>query len=383
MTKPRTFLGGLTPERFLRDYFQKRPLLVRGAVPDYTPPLDANELAGLACEAGIEARLITRRGQRYTLENGPFQEERFAQLGKRNWTLLVQDLDQHVPAVGALLSNLDFLPSWRIDDVMASFAADGGTVGPHYDEYDVFLLQVEGNRRWQITERFERDDLVETSRLKLLRHFEPQEEWVLEAGDMLYLPPHVAHFGVAQGPCVTYSLGCRAPSVQDLVHHFARRMAEPLDEGVRYRDPTLRLGADRYAIDPASVKRASAALSGALELTAENVARTLGTLTSLPKALFTQEPQTARTPSQVERVLRSSKGLSRALGSRWSYHVAAGRKFLFVSGQEYMFTGNATFLAYLCAHPRLDARWVTSALRRSNTAALLKELVQQRHLNGV
>src|SRR5690606_15651986 len=159
MDHGRRFLGGLSAETFLREYWQKQPLLVRGAVADYRCPIEADELAGLACEEEVESRIVVHDGTTWHLEHGPFTEPDFAARGDRNWTLLVQDLEEHMPEVGHLLQELDFLPAWRIDDVMASFAAVGGSVGPHFDEYDVFLLQVEGQRRWQISTDYERHSL--------------------------------------------------------------------------------------------------------------------------------------------------------------------------------------------------------------------------------
>jgi 50S ribosomal protein L16 3-hydroxylase len=380
MRHARTFLGGLSPEQFLRRHWQKQPLLCRSALPSYVPPVTPDELAGLACEDDVESRLITRRGQRYTLESGPFPIERFATLGSKNWTLLVQDLDVHVPGISELLGNLDFLPSWRVDDVMASFAADGGSVGPHYDEYDVFLLQVEGKRRWQISTRYDREALVENTQLKLLSDFRPEQEWVLEPGDLLYLPPHVAHFGVAQGPCVTYSLGCRAPSTAELLLHLARRAAERKSEADRYKDADQQPTRERYAIDPASVARATALIKDALPLNQEEVARGLGTLTTLPKALFASESRTPLSAARAQKRLEKVGGLRRALGSRWSYCTGASGAYLFVDGNEYPFGGDSRFLGALCATVAFEGSWLVAHTKKKVEKQLLLDLIMQRHL---
>jgi len=377
MNAPRRFLAGLSPNQFLAQHWQKKPLLCRGAVPNYTPPLSPDELAGLACETEVESRLVQRTATRYSLEVGPFPEARFHTLGKKNWTLLVQDLDQHVPAVLSLLDHLDFLPSWRVDDVMASFAADGGSVGPHYDEYDVFLLQVEGKRRWQVSELFSRDDLVKNSQLKLLRNFSPQAEWVLEPGDMLYLPPHVAHFGVAEGPCVTYSLGCRAPSVSQLVEHFAQRASSQSDEGQRYQDPDLTPTSGRFSLDAAALARTRSILNQALTFDDETLGRGLGTLATQPKALFARDAIRPLTSARAEKRLAQKRGLQRRIGSRWNHFVADKRRaYLFVDGTEFAFAGKRDFLQELCSQASLSATWIQDRQNNKVEKQLLLDLVR-------
>ncbi len=330
-----TFLGGLTPERFLDSHWQKQPLLVRGAVPNYESPVSAEELAGLACEDEVESRIVTFDGTTWQLEQGPFKARSFPKRGNADWTLLVQDLDEHVPAVGELLSHLHFLPRFRIDDIMASFAAPGGSVGPHYDEYDVFLLQVHGERRWQITQHFERTALRTDSRLKILEHFEPEQEWVLGPGDMLYLPPHVAHFGVAQTPCMTFSLGCRAPSHSDLAAQMAGMFLSELDENRRYTDQDLQTSEHSARLSPQAVSRVQAALDAVWQVTPDLAARCLGSVTTLPKLLFRQEHDgAALSDAEVRRLLKSKRPLCRRKGSRWAWHDGA-ETYLFVDGREH------------------------------------------------
>ncbi|WP_187300613.1 cupin domain-containing protein, partial [Mizugakiibacter sediminis] len=204
---------GMPPARFLREYWQKRPLLIRGAFPDFAPPLTPDDLAGLACEELALSRLVLRdrRRDRWTLRNGPFDEAAFAALPRSDWTLLVQDVDKWDADVAALLRHFRFLPTWRVDDVMVSYAADGGGVGAHVDQYDVFLLQGLGRRRWSISaDPRAPKDFRDDVELKQLRTFAPTHAWLLEPGDMLYLPPGVPHDGVAVGPCMTLSVGMRA-----------------------------------------------------------------------------------------------------------------------------------------------------------------------------
>jgi 50S ribosomal protein L16 3-hydroxylase len=254
---------GMAPEVFLRDYWQKRPLLVRAAFPGFVSPISPEDLAGLACEEAALARVVLhdRKRDRWELRTGPFSEESFPKLPKQDWTLLVQDVDKWDMDIRGLLRHFRFLPAWRVDDVMVSFAAPGGSVGAHVDQYDVFLLQAQGHRRWQIDARpgapvgFRPD--VE---LKLLSEFNPDHDWVLGQGDMLYLPPGVPHHGVAEDACLTFSVGMRAPSKAELMVDLAEELAAALPEEARYADPDLALPADPFEIDEAAFARVRAAL---------------------------------------------------------------------------------------------------------------------------
>ncbi len=254
---------GMPPARFLRDYWQKHPLLVRQAFPAFEPPLQPEDLAGLACEEFALARIVSHdaRSDRWSVRSGPFSEGDFARLPKTHWTLLVQDVDKWDADVAALPAHFGFLPSWRIDDVMVSYAEDGGSVGAHVDQYDVFLLQGLGRRRWQIStdpdapQAF-RDDVE----LKLLRRFTPTHDWVLEPGDMLYLPPGLPHHGVAQDACMTFSLGMRAPSQAEMAGDFIDDLADSLPESARYADPDLAPARGAGEIDDAAIVRVADAM---------------------------------------------------------------------------------------------------------------------------
>ena len=210
---------GMAPAEFLRDYWQKRPLLIRNAfpaftAPDFVPPISPEDLAGLACEDTALSRIVAHDRERdhWMLRNGPFPEEMFPDMPDHDWTLLVQDVDKWDADVAALIDRFDFLPRWRIDDIMVSFAAPGGSVGAHVDQYDVFLLQAQGHRRWQIdASENPALDFRNDVDLRLLQRFTPSHDWLVGPGDMLYLPPGVPHHGVAEDACLTYSIGMRAP----------------------------------------------------------------------------------------------------------------------------------------------------------------------------
>ncbi|MFO7340172.1 MAG: cupin domain-containing protein [Lysobacteraceae bacterium] len=260
---------GMEPERFLRHYWQKRPLLIRNAFPRFQTPVAPEDLAGLACEDGALARIIShdRAGDRWTLRTGPFAEEDFPGMPDHDWTLLVQDVDKWDPDVRALLEHFRFLPRWRIDDIMISFAATGGSVGAHVDQYDVFLLQAHGQRRWLIDASVAmgrpapdlafRDD----AEIKLLRRFEPTHDWVLDPGDMLYLPPNVPHHGIAVNPCLTFSVGMRAPSSAELITDWLDALVAEADEDIRYHDEDLAAPRDPYEIDAEAMRRVVEALN--------------------------------------------------------------------------------------------------------------------------
>jgi 50S ribosomal protein L16 3-hydroxylase len=230
--------------------------LIRQAFPGFTPALDTDDVAGLACDELAESRLVcgSYPEHDWQLRYGPFAEGDFAEFPETCWTLLVQDVEKHFPPLQELMRNFNFLPRWRIDDLMVSVAGPGGSVGPHVDQYDVFLLQAQGKRRWQITESFD-GELLPDCDLNVLRHFQAEQEWVLEAGDLLYLPPGVAHHGVALDQGMTWSIGMRAPSAADLFQTFGEWLAVNADEGGRYRDPDLNAASRAGEIDALAIER--------------------------------------------------------------------------------------------------------------------------------
>ena len=238
---PTALLGGMTPSAFMRRHWHKRPLLVRQALPGVQPPVTLARLRELAARDGVESRLVSHDGTRWHLRRGPLAPRAWPPRSRPGWTVLVQGLDLHDDAAHALLSRFRFLPQARLDDLMLSYATDGGGVGPHLDSYDVFLLQVHGRRRWRIGRPVD-EAFVEGLPLKILKRFEPEQEWVLEPGDMLYLPPQWAHDGQAVGDCMTASIGFRAPTEGELAAEMLARLAdgEPAAGARprRYRDPT-------------------------------------------------------------------------------------------------------------------------------------------------
>lgn len=236
--QPLTLLGGLTPAQFMRRHWHKKPLLVRQAIPNFQPPVLRPEMFALAAEESVESRLVQQIKGGWKLRHGPFARRSLPAMSQREWTLLVQGVDLHNDAVHQLMQQFRFVPEARLDDLMISYATDGGGVGPHFDSYDVFLLQAYGRRRWRIGRQKDLT-LKEGIPLKVLAEFEPEEEFVLEPGDMLYLPPRYAHDGIAEGECMTYSIGFRAPARAELAQELLVRLSEDVaeDEQVQmYRD---------------------------------------------------------------------------------------------------------------------------------------------------
>jgi 50S ribosomal protein L16 3-hydroxylase len=370
-------LAQFDSEAFLRDYWQKKPLLIRNPWKAWSNPLDPDELAGLACEPGVESRLVTQAPNGWNLEHGPLPEDRFGRLQREPWTLLVQAVDHHVPEVAALLEPFRFVPNWRVDDVMVSYAADGGGVGAHFDQYDVFLVQGLGQRRWQIgascdsaTELLPHDDL------RLLAHFEPVEEWILGPGDILYVPPRVAHNGVAVGDdCMTYSIGFRAPSRAELLADWSTDRLAELHDDDRYADPGLTPQSNPGEITGEALARLHALAVEAL-LDREAFARWFGEYTTAPKnPEIDWRPERPIGPEALQQFVRQGVPLTRNPASRFSFvRQAAGSVALFVDGEAIDCGGDsAAFAQALCAHAQLPLD--PSVMEDPATRELLLELL--------
>jgi len=300
-------LGGLTVPQFLSRHWQKKPLLVRGAMPGFTATLPPAELFRLARREDVESRLVRGSGKRRSLDHGPFRASEFRALPARNWTLLVQGLNLHNAATGQLLRRFSFIPYARLDDVMVSYAAPGGGVGPHMDSYDVFLLQGEGRRLWRIG-RSRNPQLVKNSPLRTLNDFRPAEEYLLEAGDLLYLPPGWGHDGVALEECMTYSIGFRAPARRELLSEYLVRTSEHIALPGLYQDPDLRPQA-RPAEIPAAMIDKTLQLVASLRHSRGGVRDFLGEYLSEPKPnIVFSRPDAPLTLARFSR-LACSRGL--------------------------------------------------------------------------
>jgi 50S ribosomal protein L16 3-hydroxylase len=368
---PTPLLGNLTPTQFMRRYWQKKPLLIRQAIPGVVPPLARDELFELAGEDEVEARLITHFRDRWQLEHGPFAADELPSVRQRAWTLLVQGVDLHDDRARALLDRFRFVPDARLDDLMISWASDGGGVGAHFDSYDVFLLQVHGKRRWRIGAQ--RDLSLRLGLpLKVLQNFEPEEEWLLEPGDMLYLPPHIAHDGVAEGECMTCSIGFRVPSAQELtgqfLYHLAERGDAPGGIAELYRDPQQPAVANPAMLPSALVERVGAILAK-VQWSERDISTFLGTYLSEPKpsVVFDPPARALSEPRFIQRAMQSGIRLDRK--SILLYDA----RFYFLNGEENRLAGVKKWLIELADRRRLSAKRFVTLSDDSSVTALLHE----------
>lgn len=355
VTQPLQLLGGLSPEAFMKRYWHKKPLLVRQAVPGFAPLLPRAELFELAGREEVESRLVTlqrRRGKEaWTLQRGPFARRMLPALKTPEWTLLVQGVDLHSDAAHELMNRFRFIPDARLDDLMISYASEGGGVGPHFDNYDVFLLQAHGQRRWRIGRQHDLS-LKPNMPVKILANFQPEQEFVLEPGDMLYLPPDYAHDGVAVGgDCMTYSVGFRSPKAGELAQELLQRLAEDAAEAVGedfYRDPRQVAVAGPAAMPAALERFARQAVQQALK-DPQALARALGETLSEPKAHVWFESGT---------LPRGRSGVVLDRRTRMLYDA----HHVFINGESYLAAGrDATLMHRLADQRRLSAAEVAGA----------------------
>lgn len=347
MTAP---LGELDVQTFLHEYWQKKPCLLRQAFPGFVPKLDENDVAGLACDELAEARLISGSYPRqdWRVKHGPFTARALRKLPDSNWTLLVQDVEKHYPPLAAVLARFNFLPAWRLDDLMISVAAAGGSVGPHFDQYDVFLLQASGRRRWQIATRYD-PTLLADSELKVLASFTPEQEWNLEPGDMLYLPPGIAHHGVALDTGMTWSIGLRAPSQADLLQALGEWLAEHHNEGQRYADGVLPVNPRPGEISPQAIEQLYALISRPLDAPRQLNSFLASFLTRYRLAQQPAPPAPALSASDVAAALAGSARLQRNPWTRLAWIEQDGKALLSAAGDEYACSIATAML--LCAIP--------------------------------
>jgi len=343
---PLQLLGGLSPQQFMKRHWQKKPLLVRRAIPGFKPLLDRPALFALAGREGVESRLLSQGKGGWQFKRGPFERRAFPALKTPDWTMLVQGVDLHDDGVHQLMQQFRFVPDARLDDVMISYATNGGGVGPHFDSYDVFLLQAQGQRRWRIGRQKDLS-LVEGLPLKILANFEPEEEYVLDPGDMLYLPPRWAHDGVAVGECMTYSIGFRQPGRGELARELLQRLAEDAEDAAGtavYRDPGQPAVESPGAIPPQMMDFARDALQAVLDDPVE-LQCLLGEYLSEPKADVWFDATSARSAG----ALRTGVVLDRRT------RMLFDDQHIFINGESFRASGrDAGLMQRLANQRRLD-----------------------------
>ena len=357
MSKPNPF-GALTAAEFLRDYWQKKPLLIKGAFSAELAAISPEELAGLAMEEDVESRLVQHDPAQdsWQLQHGPFKASTFKKLPKENYTLLVQAVDHWVPDVAALRHAYACFPQWRFDDVMVSYAVKGGGVGPHIDQYDVFLIQGLGRRRWLVADAS--IDVIPNPAVSALRQvmpFTPSMDVVVEPGDVLYVPPGAPHWGTALEPCMTYSVGFRAPSQADILTRLAEWLVEQGIDGKRYSDPDLQAAQDAALIPAQTLQKVRALMTDLVQQPAM-VERAFACLVSQTR-LPLEPPEQDYSVAKLKTALGKKKTLQRSDDARLAWFAGAdGRVHLFANGEELdVGTLNSTSASLLCNANPIDA----------------------------
>ncbi len=378
-----TPLGEMPLDTFLSEYWQKKPLLIRDALPDVTSPVAADVLAGLACEEGVESRLIIQGDteNEWELKHGPFNDEIFSSLPESHWTLLVQAVDHWIPEAASLLELFNFIPRWRIDDLMMSYASDGGSVGPHYDNYDVFLVQTSGKRKWEIGGVYdETAPLRENLPVKILSEFEALETWILEPGDILYVPPGTGHNGIAEGnDCMTCSVGFRAPSHSEILREYTDYIGENLSEALRYEDLDLKPQSNPGEITTQTLKKIHHILREHIDDKA-SINDWFGRYITRPKYDQTSDLELDETEANygiedLKKHLASGGLLVRNESSRFAFEVQNKKNILFVDGSCFdNFSNSNELIETLCAEIELSDE---SFVQSDDNLNLLLKLLQR------
>lgn len=373
--RPFTHLGDMPIETFLRDYWQKKPLLIRQALPNFESPLSADELAGLCLEDDVISRLIIETPQsspfnsEWNVTHGPVPEDIFETLPENYWSLLVQHVDQLSPEVNQLLNLFRFIPNWRLDDVMISYAPDKGGVGPHFDYYDVFLLQGHGQRRWRLGQQCtSKSPMLANAPMKVLTEFDVQEDWVLNPGDILYVPPGLAHWGTAVGESITYSVGFRAPSHQDIVLDFSQEVASKIEEDNRYQDQFLTANKNAGEITGDAIEQLKHILQTYMQ-DEQALAQWLGkTMTQLNPGMVDEAENTIE-PEEMANTPFTLSPFARATFYRADSNSEA---YIFINGEVY--SGSLELANTLSNYLPID--WLSC----SDTDKLILETLAQQYL---
>lgn len=374
---------------FLQQFWQKKPLVLRGALPDFTPPVSAEELAGLSLEDEVESRIVVQHGEKdYKLLKGPFTEETYQSLPDENWTLLIQGMDRLVPEVTDILNDFDFLPRWRIDDIMISYATTGGNVGPHFDHYDVFLLQAAGKRRWQLTSQdCVEDNYIQGVDLRLMETFNVEDDFVFEAGDILYIPPKWGHHGIAlDDECMTYSIGYRTYRGQELWDSFGDHLSEMASFKDLYMDPQWPANLNPGEITDDAASQAQQLLQKVLEDKALMKTWFGRFATQLDQVAAQQlpEPLSEEETPDIEdfmSALQIEPGLVKDPVCRFAYSQVEGKTLLYINGAIWeAFGATDSFMAKLANQSFLTQEEIMLAGNNEGNIKLLLDLWKLQYL---
>lgn len=355
-------LGGLSAETFLRDYWQRKPLLIRQAFPQFEAPVTPEELAGLACEEGVHSRMVLEScgTKPWELRYGPFSEDDFNALPADGWSILVSDVEKALPGIMAVVEPFRFIPDWRIDDLMMSYAPPGGSVGAHVDQYDVFLLQAHGRRRWMI-ETQPRDDenaYIDGLDLRILQNFNPDQTWDLEPGDLLYLPPGVPHHGIALTECMTWSIGFRAPAHSDIVSAVCDALIDRMNPRIRYTDPELKPQTNPGEISTEALAKLTQLVRAAINPDDAALQRIFGEwLTERNLNLSAMFPENEPLDTEeLREMVNDGAVLQRVPAARIAFIQQAAALLFFIDGEcVELDSGERAMVELLCREQRFNA----------------------------
>jgi len=356
MQKNINLLGELSPEDFLKNYWQKKSLVIRQAFPNFESPISAEELAGLSCEEDVNSRIVMEHGRDHPWQAiyGPMNDDVFAGLPKTHWTLLVNDVEKLLPELAWIVDQFRFIPEWYLDDLMISYAPEGGSVGPHMDLYDVFILQAQGHRRWQInTQPVADDNQVADTKLRIQKDFVVEQEWLMEPGDIIYIPPGVSHYGVASDDCLSFSIGFKASSHADLVNDFIGYITRDLSPSLTFHYDNLSLQPNSAEITDTALDNVREIFSHYLKLDNTELKRWFGRFSSDNRSDLQQAPEDEiYTIEQLVQFTQAGEQLIRHPASRFAFTQNQAAAILFIDGEDY--DVSLEFASHLCQLRELD-----------------------------
>ncbi len=361
--------GNISRKQFLNEYWQQKPLLVRQAMPGITPPFTPEELAGLCCDIETSSRIVIENGKTpWEAKYSPFDDQDFLDLPDTHWTLLVNDLETLYPELQNIIQPFNFIPNWRVDDLMVSYAADSGSVGPHIDEYDVFLIQLQGKRRWQLDMTADKTRIIPDLELRILQSFDADHDWVLEPGDMLYLPPDVAHYGVAVGDCMTYSVGFRSPRRCDLLANWLEKLAAKPENKIRYNDARRLIQENHGKITESEITQLKEFLLEALVFNNDDFREWLGETLTESKHDHSAEP--------VTKNFNPKLSYQRSPEHKIAWMQQQNQIQLFVSGQQTTWPEDTQeLIETICANHIYKGTDLTTLCKSQQHKKLLNHLV--------
>lgn len=363
-------LGDLSPEDFLENVWQQQPLVVRQAFPGFESPISADELAGLSCEPDVNSRIVIEKGGKHPWQTlyGPMDETVFQDLPATHWSLLVNDVEKHLPQLVWIVDRFRFIPEWCIDDLMISYAPEGGSVGPHLDQYDVFILQAQGHRRWQLHNReVAEDNQMAGTDMRIQKDFEPGQEWLLAPGDLIYIPPGVSHYGVATDECLSFSIGFRTATHAEMLQDFVEYISRDLPAEATFRDTNLAVQQHTNEITAATIDTVREMLKDYLRPDYPELPRWFGRFISDVKTDVT--PETGLTVADFKHLAATHPVLARHPASRYAFSRRGSRALLFIDGDD--FDVSTGFAEALCAHREIDAQSLTRVMTAEEQQLLL------------